>query len=87
MERLILKKEVLDRIKKDPILYGQVASLTGHTILSMRKVLDENKPKLTQFSVLKHLSEYLKIKDQNDLLEVEPEDNNNTQIAEMQENV
>lgn len=85
MERLILKKEVLDRIKKDPILYGQVASLTGHTILSMRKVLDENKPKLTQFSVLKHLSEYLKIKDQNDLLEVEPEDNNNTQIAEMQE--
>lgn len=86
MERLILKKEVLDRIKKDPILYGQVASLTGHTILSMRKVLDENKPKLTQFSVLKHLSEYLKI-DQNDLLEVEPEDNNNTQIAEMQENV
>jgi hypothetical protein len=87
MERFALKKDIVDEIKKDPILYGQIASLTGHTILSMRKVLnDNNSVKLTQVTVLKHLSDYLKINQKN-LLEVvtEKEDNINTQISQLQE--
>jgi hypothetical protein len=87
MERFALKQDIVDEIKKDPILYGQVASLTGHTILSMRKVLnDNNSVKLTQVTVLKHLSDYLRI-NQNDLLEVvaEKDDNISTHISQLQE--
>ena len=87
MERFALKQDIVDEIKKDPILYGQVASLTGHTILSMRKVLnDNNSVKLTQVTVLNHLSDYLK-KNQNSLLEVVTEtgSNNNTSNPIMQE--
>jgi hypothetical protein len=53
----------------------------------MRKVLnDNNSVKLTQVTVLKHLSDYLKINQKN-LLEVvtEKEDNINTQISQLQE--
>lgn len=87
MERFALKQDIVDEIKKDPILYGQVASLTGHTILSMRKVLNDNiSPKLTQVSVLRHLSDYLKIENQNNLLDViiEPGDNINTSILQLE---
>ena len=87
MERFALKQDIVDEIKKDPILYGQIASLTGHTILSMRKVLnDNNSVKLTQVTVLNHLSDYLK-KNQNSLLEVVTEtgSNNNTSNPIMQE--
>jgi hypothetical protein len=87
MERFILKQDIVEDIKKDPILYGQIASITGHTILSMRKVLnDNNSPKLTQLGVLKHLSEYLH-KEQEDLLEVVTDsgDNNNQESLELQE--
>ena len=87
MERFALKQDIVDEIKKDPILYGQIASLTGHTILSMLKVLnDNNSVKLTQVTVLNHLSDYLK-KNQNSLLEVVTEtgSNNNTSNPIMQE--
>jgi hypothetical protein len=85
MERFILKQDIVEEIKKDQILYGQIASITGYSILSMRSVLNDNtSPKLTQLSVLKHLSEYLH-KDQEDLLEVVTEDNNNTQEPQLQE--
>jgi len=87
MERFALKQDIVDEIKKDPILYGQVASLTGHTILSMRKVLnDNNSIKLTQLTVLKHLSDYFKI-NQNDLLDVvtEKDDNISTIFPQLQE--
>lgn len=86
MERFALKQDIVDEIKKDPILYGQVASLTGHTILSMRKVLnDNNSIKLTQLTVLKHLSDYFKI-NQNDLLDVvtEKDDNISTVFPQLQ---
>jgi hypothetical protein len=80
MERFALKQDIVDVIKKDPILYGEIASLTGHTILSMRKVLnDNNSIKLTQLTVLKHLSDKLKI-NQNDLLEVVTEKEYNDNI-------
>lgn len=69
MKTLVLKKDIVDAIKKDQILYGQIASMTDHTILSMRVVLDRNiSPRLTQISVLNHLAKYFN-KDINDLLE------------------
>lgn len=68
MDRLILKQEIVDAIKKDQVLYGKVATLIDVTILSMRKVLNDNSRKLTEASVLKFLKEYLGV-DESELLE------------------
>lgn len=86
MERFILKQEIVDKIKKDQILYGHVAALTDTTILSMRVVLRDNSVKLTQASVLNHLKNYLGIENDSDLLEVvsDSEDNNNTPTPHLQ---
>jgi len=87
MERFVLKQDIVDLIKKDQILYGQIAAITGHTILSMRKVLNDNSsPKLTQPGVLRHLSDHLNI-GIDDLLEVVTEtgSNDNTAIPHLQE--
>ncbi|HXS59008.1 MAG TPA: hypothetical protein VN726_22950 [Hanamia sp.] len=86
MERFLLKQEYVDKIKNDQILYGQIAYLIGVTILSMRAVLNENSPKLTQASALRHLKNYWGIENESELLEVIPdsEDNNNTHPSIMQ---
>lgn len=88
MERFILKQEIVDKIKSDQILYGQMAYLIGVTILSMRVVLNENSPKLTQASALNHLKKYLGLDSESELLELvyDSENNNNTLSPIMQEN-
>lgn len=87
MEKFLLKQEIVDKIKSDQILYGQVAYLIGVTILSMRIVLNENSAKLTQASVLRHLKEYLGIEDESELLEVIPDsdDKDNLKTSNLQE--
>lgn len=86
MEKLLLKQDIVDKIKSDQILYGQVAYLIDVTILSMRTVLNENSPKLTQASVLNHLKNYLGLENESELLEVVPDsgDNNNAHTAQLQ---
>jgi hypothetical protein len=85
MDRFLLKQDIVDKIKNDQVLYGQIAYLIGVTILSMRAVLNENSPKLTQASSLAHLKKYLGYENESDLLEVVTGDNNNTQEPQLQE--
>jgi hypothetical protein len=87
MDRFLLKQDIVDKIKSDQVLYGQIAYLIGVTILSMRAVLNENSPKLTQASSLAHLKKYLGYENESDLLEVVTESggNNNTEEAQLQE--
>ena len=77
VERLVLKQEVLDRIKNDPELYGAVAKAIGPdgvSPLSLPKLLYANDPKLTQATVLRILRERLGVEQDNELLVVVQEE-------------
>lgn len=69
MDRLILKQEIVDTIKKDGLLYGKVAAALDRTPGSLRKILVDNDEKLTQAGVLRILREHLGIKKDMELLE------------------
>ena len=68
MENIVLNQWVVDKIKTEPILFGQVAQALDLKPLSLFKVLSENHPKLTQAGVMKVLREYLRVQD-SELLE------------------
>lgn len=70
MERLILKQEYVDAIKKDGLLYGEVAAALNRTPGSLRKILVDNDQKLTQASVLRILCKHLGGLQDSDLLTV-----------------
>lgn len=72
MEQMILKPEILDRIKKDQILFGKVSSAMGLSIRTVFELLPSNPPRLATASVLKVLREHLKIKNDKDLLTEAP---------------
>ncbi len=69
MEQLILKQEIVEAIKKDTILYGKVAFILGVSIRSMQRILDANRPELTQAAILKLLKSHLGKTKDSDLLE------------------
>lgn len=68
MDRLILRSEIVDAIKRDQLLYGKMAYLLGVSIRSMPRILAANSPKLTEAAVIKILKEHLKISKDSDLL-------------------
>lgn len=70
MEKLILKPEIVDSIRKDPIMVGHVAAALDVSFFTMQQILNRNDPKLTQASVLKYLRAKLNMKDA-DLLTTE----------------
>lgn len=86
MEREVLKQEILDKIKSDSMLYGKVGAELKISPASLPRLIYDKDNRLTQRGVLSILSEHLKIKNQEDLLEVitESEDNDNTQESIMQ---
>lgn len=68
MAQLVLKTEILDKVRKDPMLFGKVGSCLG---LSVRRLMDisyKHDPRLTQASVMQILKAHLKISDDNELL-------------------
>lgn len=69
MEQVGLKKEILEEIRKDPLLSGKVAFILGITTGSLPRLLGNNHAKLTQASVLKILRDHLGISEYSDLLE------------------
>ncbi|MDB5200528.1 MAG: hypothetical protein JWO92_2491 [Chitinophagaceae bacterium] len=71
MSDLILKKEVLDKLKKDPELFGKVASELGTTVSYGLQLLNNNDPKLTQANVLRIILEHVKDDQDNTFLEYE----------------
>ena len=73
MEKLILKQEIVDRVRTDQILFGKVAYALGVNVLSLNRILLINDPRLTQYNVLKALREHLNVKQDTDLLtEMQP---------------
>lgn len=82
LEKLVLKKEILDKINESPVLQGEIAELLGLQITTLYRVKRTNHPKLTQASVLNHLKDVLDYASIDDLLE--PCNENNTKSLKMQ---
>jgi hypothetical protein len=70
MEQLILKQSAVEAIRKNPILYAQVASVLGLSCYSLPRILLINDPRLTQATILKLLKNHLKVAKDSDLLTV-----------------
>jgi hypothetical protein len=68
MENIVLKQQIVDKIKEDPILFGRVAQALDLKPISLYNVLAQNHIKLTQAGVMMVLREYLGVQD-NELLE------------------
>lgn len=71
MEQLVLRKEIVDAIKKDTPLFSQVASLLGVSVYTMPRILIDNDARLTQASILRVLREHLHLTDADLLTEME----------------
>ncbi len=69
MGELILKKEILEKIKKDPVLFGKVAECLDTTVRYGLILVHNNDVKLTQANVLRILKNYLGVTKDSDLLE------------------
>jgi hypothetical protein len=70
MDKIGLRKEVLDEIKSDPILHGKVAQSLGFSPMSMAKLIYTNDPRLTQASAMAVLRKHLKKQDKELLCEL-----------------
>ena len=68
MSELVLKSEVLDKIKNDPILFGKVAGSVGKSLSYTLRLLTINDDRLTKASVLKILREHLNVNTDAELL-------------------
>jgi len=68
MEKLILKTEVIDKIRKDPILYGKIALALGITPMSLPRILASKSIRLTEALVLQVLRDYLNVSKDSELL-------------------
>jgi hypothetical protein len=81
MERKVLKIEILDKIKTDPVLFGAVASALGVSPFTMPRIVKRNDEKLTQIVVLSVIKKHLGISKDSDLLEEMQEPEPKTAIA------
>lgn len=72
MEKLILKPEIIIKIREDAIIVGHVAAALDVSFFTMQQILNRNDPKLTQASVLKYLRTRLKLTDADLLCEMQP---------------
>jgi hypothetical protein len=68
MKKIVLKSEIVDKIKSDAILNKKIAESLGISERSMARLLYGNDPKLTQACVLRILKSHLKINKDNQLL-------------------
>jgi hypothetical protein len=68
MKKIVLKSEIVDKIKSDANLNKKIADSLGISERSMPRLLYGNDPKLTQACVLRILKSHLKINKENQLL-------------------
>lgn len=66
-DKTVLRQDILDKIKADPIVYGEVCSVLGVAPASLPRLLYNNDQRLTQAGVLKVLRDRFHLQD-NDLL-------------------
>jgi len=81
--KIVLKQDILNRIKSDPILYGKVASEVGVVPMTLPRLLYSNDPRLTQAGILEIIKSSMGISSTEDLLET-VEDEDNTSISKVQ---
>ncbi len=67
--KAVLKQDIINAIREDGILFGQVANSIGISPLSLPRLLIQNHWKLTLPNTLQVISERLDIKDTSSLLE------------------
>lgn len=70
--RTVLKKDIKKLINKDPFLYATVAVALKVSSASVAVLLNADRRTVTQYPVLKSISEYLKIPI-DDLVETVPD--------------
>lgn len=71
MDEIVLKPEIMDKIKSDADLFAGVAKALKISPSTLPNVLSRNDPRLTQANVLKVISEHLDIQDTQRLLEMQ----------------
>lgn len=71
MENIVLKAEILEKIRGNATLFGLVSDALKVGPLSLPRLLRENDPRLTQANVLNILSIHLDVQDTADLLETQ----------------
>lgn len=69
MGDIVLKQQILDRIKNDPVLSGEIAVELGVSALSMPRIIKINDKRLTQKGVLSIIKERTGYDKDNDLME------------------
>ena len=69
MAKLVLKQEILEKVKTDPVLFGEVMEELDTTPSYGLQLLKNNSIKLTQAGVLQIIKDYLKVPQDMDLLE------------------
>jgi len=67
MDRIVLKSEIVDKIKSDPTLIEKIAESLDISKNSMPRLLYGNDSRLTQAGVVRILKSQLKIKHDRDL--------------------
>ena len=69
MIKVVLKQNILEKIKQNPVLAGEVCGALNIKISSLAKLLRQNDPKLTQAGVLFTLRKNIKGLKNSDILE------------------
>jgi hypothetical protein len=69
MDKAVLKQEIVDVIKSDPLLYGEVANALGVAPMSLTRILKANDKRLTQFSVLQIIRKHTGERQDKNLLQ------------------
>lgn len=87
MEHEVLKQDILNKIKNDPMLYGKVAAELEISPASLPRLIYDKDKRLTQFGVLRILCEHLGIDNMDNILEIifQSGDNDTTKDSKMQE--
>jgi len=68
MEKLILKPEIIEAVKKDSDLFKKVADELKISLYTMPNFLLRNDPRLTQANVLRLIRLHLNLETEADLL-------------------
>ena len=68
MGEIVLKEEILEKAKSDPVLSGKIAAELGVQAPSMYRILMANDKRLTQAGVLLILKNHLNLSQDSDLL-------------------
>ncbi|HRN92984.1 MAG TPA: hypothetical protein PLS87_11225 [Ferruginibacter sp.] len=73
MEKAVLKKDITDRIRREPVLFGRVAEITGYGLTYLHRILAQNDKgedtDLININNLRAIAAELGVQDINELLE------------------